>query len=303
MNLKSRGTVAVTATLLALATFIAACTPTPAPGAPPGLPQDWQFRPSQVWIEEANDCVPDLGSGCLIGSSNVDEAYILNVAFRVKLGQANSAQAWVAGSRNNAKALAEGQTATLHDPTNNKAVWRDVYALDLFDLANSASRLEIFGTYVWAMEADTVGVAGAASDVASVLKDALNATVAASSAQFDTNLILDIIFDNLGNAFTLLLANIPLLGLGDDAMGGGIYVGIGAVDVLAGIIDDAIGGFSIPSFDIPVLELPPDIQQSGIFTMGGIRTFNGEVFDNDGCLIEQCGRHRYNFVAEGESLS
>lgn len=294
---------AVVAIAAVMAFIGGSCTPSPIPGNPIGLDQDWQFGARSLWIEESNDCIPGLISGCTLGTSHVDEAYTLNIAFRVKLGVANSAQTWVAGSRNNYKKLSEGQGTTLHGAEQNKAVYKDVFALDLLDLVNPDARLEIFGTYLWAMEGDSIGVGSAAQSTANILKTALNLTVAAGSADIDTDVILGIVFKHLKDAFNILLANIPLFGLNDDVMGGGLYVGIGAVDVLAGIIDDAIAGFQIPSIPIPVLNVPPDIDNAGIFTMGGIRVFHTQHFDGDPCAISQCGRHLYDFVAEGESLS
>lgn len=269
----------------------AACTPPPPPTV-----KDWEFKSTRVTVVEANDCLRDpIFGGCVIGTSFTDEAYVLNVAFRVKIGVANSASTWVAGSRANDTSVSQGNSANLSGAAQNKVTFSNVSTLDVANLADN--NLEVVGTYTWVMEKDTVGVGGAANDVADILEDALNSTLASATGVTDPNLILDLIFDNLFNSFTLLLANIPLLGLGDDALGGGFYIGIGAKGGLATTLENLLSGFTPPTFSVPVLELPPDIQEVGVFTMESTKTFVGQQFDANPCTFAQCGIHRYNFQA------
>ncbi len=281
--------------LMSLAVIAAACTP-----PVPPVVKNWEFKSTQVTVNEANDCLEPIIFGyCVIGSSFEDEAYVLNVGFRVKLGVPGSASAWVAGSRSNDTAVTEGQTKALSGAKQNAVLFPAVPTIDLGNL--NTDDLEIVGTYTWAMEKDLTGVSGAASDVAGILEEALNNTLAADGSTLDPDtigdVILDLIFDNLWDAFTLLMANLDF-GLGDDAMGGGLYVGIGAYGGLASVIDAAAAGFSLPTWGgIPLLNLPPAIQQGGLFTMDSNRSFNGQVFDNGGCLLPQCGIHTYNFSA------
>jgi hypothetical protein len=165
------------------------------------------------------------------------------------------------------------------------------------DVANlSDNKLEVVGTYTWVMEKDLVGVATAAGDVADILEDALNDTLATASGVLDPSLVLDLIFDNVGSSFTLLLSNIPLLGLGDDVLGGAFYIGIGAKGGLATTLDGLLASVTPPTFSIPVLALPPDVMNFGVFTMQNTKTFSAQRFDAS-CLIPDCGIHTYNFQA------
>jgi hypothetical protein len=278
------------AAFISVAMVAAACTPPPPPTV-----KTWEFKSTQVTVNEANDCVPvPFFGGCIPPSSDTDEAYVLNVAFRVKIGQANSASTWVAGSRSNDTSVNEGQTKTLTGAAQNGVTFSNVSTLDVANL--SSNKLEVVGTYTWVMEKDSVGVATAANDVAAILKDALNGTLAQAEGVIDPNLILDLIFDNLGSSFTLLLSNIPLLGLGDDALGGAFYIGIGAKGGLATTLDGLLGSIPPPNFSVPVLALPPDVVNFGVFTMQNTKTFSGQQFDAS-CLIPQCGIHTYNFQA------
>ncbi len=280
------------AAFISVAMVAAACTPPPPPTV-----KTWEFKSTQVTVNEANDCVPvPFFGGCIPPSSDTDEAYVLHIAFRVKIGQANSAQTWVAGSRSNDTSVDEGQTKSLTGAAQNTVTFPNVSTLDVANLADN--KLEVVGTYAWVMEKDTIGVGLAADSMAGVLKDALNDTLAVSGGTTDPGSILDLIFSNLDNAIGILVNNIPTLGLGDDALGGGFYVGIGAKGGLATTLDNALATFTIPDLTIPILSLPPDIQEVGVFTMQNTKSFAGQRFDNDNFLcVPQCGIHTYNFQA------
>lgn len=282
MNSRRKRVSTLVASLMTLGVIAAACTP-PAPTAVPQY--NYKIFADTVTINNSQD------ETCVLGvcANSNDEAYVLQIAFKVTIGQANSAATWVTGHRDNATpSIGAGTTYNLTGAQEAPAFINALNGVDILDLATNNSKLEIGGTYFWAAESDTVGIAGAASDVADILKDALNDTLAAASGNIDTNTILDLVFDNLGNAFTLLLANIPLLGLGDDTLGGGFYVVIGARGSLASLLDTAIGGYTAPGFDVPVLDLPPDIQNIGIAVTNGTTTFPSETFTGAG------GQHTYN---------
>jgi hypothetical protein len=275
------------ATFIIVTMVAAACTPPPPPTV-----KDWEFKSTRVTVNEANDCLA--GVLCSFLGTDTDEAYVLNLAFRVKIGEAGSASAWVAGSRGNDTSVSEGNSANLSGAAQNAATFNDVAALDLNNLSGNA--LEVVGTYVWVMEKDLIGVGLAANSMAGVLEDALNDTLAQAGGTTDPNDILDLIFSNLGSAFGILVNNIPTLGFGDDALGGGFYLGIGATGGLATTLDNLLTSFTIPDINIPILQLPPDIQEVGVFTMGDTKTFTGQRFDNDNFLcVPQCGIHTYNF--------
>ena len=192
--------------------------------------------------------------------------------------------------------LGAGESHALVGNEQAAVSFTSITPLDVLDALNSNNQMEIFGTYTWAMEQDEVGIQAAANSVANLFKDALNATVAnATLPNGDTDalvdLVLDLLFANLGGAITILLSNIPLLGLGDDLLGGAFYVGIGATGTLASLIDVALAGVSVPA--LPLLGdnlIPPKIVGGGLYTLGGARNFS-QAFNGAG------GQHTYNFAA------
>lgn len=271
-----------------IALVAAACVPPPAPAN-----STWEFKATNVTVNDVQDevCV-------LVCVNRSDEPYVINIGTRVKIGEPGSASGFVVSSRNNnPEGLGAGESSALTGAAGAPTVFPGISRLDIADLLNQDNKLEVFVIYTWVMEEDTVAVNTAANDVKDILVDALNSTLAEGSLPSDPADLLDIIFDNLGNAFTLLLSNIPLLGLGDDVGGGAINVGIAAKGGLADIIDDSIGTTPIPSFQIPIAELPPDIDYVNIFTTKGTKTFTGQSFDYTNLLGNVDGLHTYSFQA------
>lgn len=267
---RTRTRLAAVVGVLAVMGMAAACAPPPAP-----VSESWTFRASQVTVNDSQDEVRDPIFGtCISFAGCSDEPYTLNIGFRVKIGVPNSAQTVVVNNRTSApQSVCEGCTVTLTGNQQNAVTWNDVKALDLIDLFDTNNKLEIFGVYSWASEEDTVGNGVAADAVANILKDALNSTLATGSLPSDASLILDLVLNNIFGALGLIAQNIPLFGLGDDVLGGGLYIGIGAKGQLASIIDGTIGTAPPITFNIPIVDLPPDIVGGGIFTMGGPKSF------------------------------
>ena len=164
----------------------------------------------------------------------------------------------------------------------------------MLDLLDANNKLEVVGVYTWASEEDSIGNGVAADTVANLFEDALNATVAAGSLPSDPSLILDLVLNNMLGALGLIgnqLLNISIPGLGDvgdDVLGGGLYIGIGAKGTLATIIDGATVNTPPITFEIPVVNIVPDITGGGFFTMGGPKNFT-QTFTGDG------GQHTYQF--------
>lgn len=280
---RTRTRLAVVVGILAVMGVAAACVP-PAPTA-----ESWTFRANSVTINDSQDEIRDPIFGACIAIPNCDdEPYTLNIGFRVKIGQANSADAWVVNNRTDAPSVSEGSTVNLTGNQQNAVTFSNVKPLDVVDLLNSANKLEVVGVYSWASEEDLVGNGLAADAVADVLQDALNSTLAAGSLPSDASLILDLVLDNILGALGLLAQNIPLFGLGDDVLGGALYIGIGAKGGLADIIDGTIGSTPPITFAIPLLDLPPDIVGGGFFTMKNSKSFT-QTFSGSG------GTHTYNF--------
>lgn len=271
------------AALSILSLLAAACV------QPPNT-DSWEVKATKVVNVDSQDEIRVFGACVAIPNCN-DEPYVINVASRVKIGVPNSASGFVVSSRNNnPENVPEGETRILSGAAGAPAQFNGLRRLDVGDLLNTNNKLEVVIVYSWVMEEDLVAVNTAANNVKDILVDALNSTLATGSLPSDPADLLDLILGNLGNAFTLLLSNIPLLGLGDDVGGGAFQVGIAAKGGLAGIIDAAVGTATLPTFAIPVLDLPPDIMHVNIFTMGGTKTFTDQRFDQYGD-----GIHDYDF--------
>ena len=224
--------------------------------------------------------VINLDNTFLSGSTNAP--YVLNLWFRVRLGEANSASAGVVGSRSNAVgAFTAGYSQALVGGQQSKVGFNNVKLLDVADLANPSSHLEIVGTWTWALDRKNIGVATAADEAAAALGRALNATVAAGSVPSDTGQLVSVILGDFGDAVSLiastLFANIP--GLTDAVMGSRMYIGVGTTGTLGQIVDAAIGTAVVPSIAIPILTVPPDIGGGRIFSLGHSYDFPGEIFD------------------------
>ena len=262
----------------------AACAPMPAPAT-----ESWTFRAEQVTINDSQDEIREPFFGFCIAIPNCDdEPYTLNIGFRVKIGVPGSASAFVVNNRTGAPSVVGGITRVLTGDQQGAATFNGVQPLDVIDILNTNNKLEVVGVYTWASEEDTIGNGVAADAVADVFEDALNNTLAQESLPADASFILDLVLDNILGSLGLLAQNIPLFGLGDDVLGGGLYIGIAAKGDLANIIDGAIGSTPPITFDIPLLDLPPDIDGGGFFTLGGTSNFTQQF---SGAV----GTHTYDF--------
>lgn len=294
--MKTRKRLAASAfAVLAAVGVVAACTPPdPATGQLPSV--NWSFKGTQVKVIDSQDEVRGLFGECIplevLGGCK-DEPFLLNVAFRVKIGVGGSAQAWVVNNRTSApEDIPAGTTVSVGDAAGGKVTFSNVQPVDLLDLANPDNHLEVVGTYTWAAEEDQFGLGTAANTVANLLKDALNTTLANDNlagldAEGILNTILSGLFNNLGGAFVIGLQNIEnwfggwgLGDLSDDTLGGAIYVGIGAHGALGGAIDGLLGGVEIPSMSFPV-NPPPSIVGGGLYTFTGAKNFT-QTFSGEG---------------------
>jgi hypothetical protein len=198
-----------------------------------------------------------------------DEPYSLNIAFRVKVGEPNSAQTSVVeGDAHND--VGEGQTYTMQGGERARTNFPTVGMVDLLDLALGA-KLEVVGVWTWAMEEDFIGVNSAAHTVADVVKTALNSTVAAASLPSDPNQIVSTLLSTVGfgGAFTILGTTLlRITGLQDDAVGSRMYIGLGVAGGLGDIIDATVGTAAFPTLAIPAITIPPDIEGGQIFRLG-----------------------------------
>ncbi len=266
----------------------ASCAPQAPGGGGTPAPIDWSFRGTSMTVNNVQDEV------CVLVCVNTsDEPYLLQVAFKVTIGQPNSAQAWVV-TGSTLPSTSKNQTRTLSGSQQATVNFNGIKPLDVLDALNPKNKMDIVGTYTWAAEEDQINsLSGGANSIADIFKTALNGTLAAGSLpDGDTGALLDLIFDalfdNIGTPFNLIVSNIPCLGLCDDVLGGAVYVGLGATGSLAQLIDQALGGFTIPNINIPLVSIPPDVQGGGLYTMRSSKTFT-QSFSGAG------GVHTYTF--------
>ncbi len=254
---------------------------------PPGVPvagSSFRFRANKVTVVNHNDSF-------LYGVR--DEPFVYNLWFRVKVGVPGSAQVGLAGGRGNAfNDLGDGQSHVLTGGETAEVNFDNVQLLDVLDLVNPSNGLEIVGTWTWAMEQDDVSVAGVANDTLGVVKNALNATVAAGTVPSDPNVLVSQLFGDIGDALSLiagaLFGSIP--GIPDDAIGSNFYVGVASTGSLGTIVDAAASSLSIPNVAIPIVTVPPDINGGKLFSLGQNQEFLGQQFSSGGA------RHDYDLA-------
>ena len=268
------------------AVLATACPEIPPYAGPPTATKAWNAN--SVTVNSTND---GWNITCFCTK---DEPKNLSLAFRVKLGVPNSADAWVVAGDNHwdgvfQQGLAAGDSFTYSGGERATATFSNVLMPDVLDLVQG-SALEVVG--VWAMKLEDDGILAAnvtnvANALANGMESALNATVAAGTLPTDPNQIVDVILDAIlpggltiggianlaGTAITGLLNNINLLS--DDVLGSGLYLGVGASGTLAGIINST--GVTIPSLAIPAVVMPPDIGGGAIFALDGTNNFTNSA--------------------------
>ena len=287
------GRLALIGLVAAFAAVAAACAPPSSPGGPPA-PINWSIKGTNMTVNEPQDGVYDpVFHWCVAIPNCKDEPYLLQVAFRVRIGEPNSAQAWVV-TGDTLPSLGKGESLALTGGQQAKVDFNGVQPLDVLDALNPSNKMDVVGTYTWAAEEDQINsLSGGAGSVATIFKSALNSTLAAGSlptgdANALVNMVFQALFSNIGTPFNLIVANIPCLGLCDDVLGGALYVGIGATGTLANVIDGVLGSTTIPAINIPLVDVPPDVQGGGLFTMGSAKNFT-QAFTGAG------GKHTYTF--------
>lgn len=262
----------------AFAAVAASCTPPPPPPV-----QSFTFKALSVTNTSSNDlpvvCVPftDICTG--------DEPYVINIAFKATIGKAD-AQTYVTVGANHWPGLTDQGPTTGHSYTFNGPAEQgvvtipDVPLLDVGDLGTNG--LVIAGVWSWAMEADLYPVGGV-DTAAGILRSALNDAFSGAALPSDLSGIVGMILAKIGvgGAFSFLGANLGSIFFGDDAVGSRMYIGVGARGALSDIIQGSVGSATFPSFAIPAISVPPDINGGAIFSLGaGTQNFTGQTMNN-----------------------
>lgn len=289
---------AVVAAFLALSITAAACAP------PPPSSSDWAFKADQVTAVVGNDpYIRPFTCGLVEGALQncFDEAYTINIWFRVKFGVANSAQTGVVSTRSSAVSLCaqnrtncngNPNTRSLNDTQGGRVNFPNVARLDVIDLLAGNAPLEVVGVWTWAMEEDLAGTLNP-GPISNILRNVLNDTIAAGSVPSDANALVQLLVDNLGQAILLggsVLLNAltsTLLGMGDDVMGSRFYIGVGAKGTLGGIVNAAVPDLTGFNLNLGFVGIP-NVLGLTVKALTGTQSFNGQVFNQD-------GRHDYNF--------
>jgi hypothetical protein len=295
-----------TALVAVLGLVGAACTP-PAP------PSNFTFRAEQVTVLQNNDpystvnvfgqlfCgIVEVLDGCY------DEPYLINIWFKVTIGQPNSAQAGVVSTRADSgqrlPAVCEvGRQApaglcpvgseTLDLPsgtsprTGATVTFGQMPRPDVLDLANGEP-ITIAGVWTWAMEQDLIGVA-TPNQLASVLRTALNGVLANEVFNGTPEELVQFVVDLLGQAIgvggaALLSAITSQLG-GDDLLGSRMNIFIGSRGLLADVIDGVVpdlAGFNLGIASAGI----PDVLGISVRSTNN-RTIRNQVFDRDGVHV------------------
>lgn len=286
--MKIRGArLALLGLVAAFATIAASCTP----AAPPPV-QSFSFKANSVTINSSNDSGPCAFGVCV--PPDKDEPYVVNIAFRATVGQADAQTYVTVGTHPWTGAFDQGpSTGQTHNFTGSQqgtVTIPDVPLLDVADLGSSG--LVIAGVWSWAMEADLYSPGGI-DTAAGVLRDALNQAFSGAALPSDPAGIVGMILTKIGvgGAFSFLGANLGSIFFGDDAIGSRMYIGVGARGALSDIIQSSVGSAAFPSLAIPVATVPPDINGGAIFSLGaGAQNFTGQSMTNGGVD----GRHTYS---------
>lgn len=288
----------------------AACVP-PAPSS------DFTFRADQVTVVEHNDpystfnlfgetfcSLTEVLDGCY------DEPYLINIWFKVTIGEPGSAQAGVVSTRAGSGARLPAVCAvqrqvpngicpvgseTLDLPSGTSARTGGTVSFgpmprpDVLDLANGAP-ITIAGVWSWSMEQDLIGIAGP-NELASILRTALNAVAAGEVFDGGPDELVQLVVDLLGDAIAVgggaLLNSITKQLGGDDVLGSRIYVFLGSSGLLAEVVDTFVP--DLEGFRLGVASAGiPDVFGISVRSTAS-RTIRNQVFDGD-------GTHVYRYV-------
>jgi hypothetical protein len=219
----------------------------------------------------------------------------VNIAFKVTIGEANSASTTIVTGDNHwpgalDQGPGEGSSHTFAGG-EQAATTLSTTMLDVADLATN--KLQIAGVWSWGMEADLYSPGGIEA-AANTLKTALNTALGGGTLPSDTGAIVSMILNAIGGVngvFSFLGANLGSIFFGDDAIGSKLYIGVGG-----GAEQHTSADAAFPSIDLPLVTVPPDIRGGAIFSLGaGDRVLSGQSMTNGGVA----GQHTYQFSLTG----
>ncbi len=248
---------AVTACITTIATLGAACTP-PAPAAPPG--ERFQLNVTKFHNIHQNEF-----TGLL---NELDEPYILQVGFTVKLGVPNSTNTFLVedhpreicssgdgipqpglGHRDHT-----GPTTCNVPAAQGRVSFPPVQRLDVADVLFGSTPLTIAGAITVAMEEDAIiplGINAQLAAIEAAVKDVLNSTVAGSAVPATQSELRALLVSLVGDALRFFGGRaLNLLGgflNGDDRIGIAPIILVGARGLLADLLRPSMGAGSVAS--------------------------------------------------------
>ena len=246
----------IVASMMTVAVIAVGCVPQ----APPEV--EWKVSPKSVTVHDDED------------NDGGDEPYVIQLGFRSKLGVSGSSEVTFASqcySRRLPANNAAPSGTTLNFPAGSADIrFPDTQNLDLVDLAAGTAPFEVIGTLTFVMERDGIFEGCAMSDalrsaLVGTLRDALNLLIADSPTPPDTDALISLVVDNLGNfisaAGSLIGAVIEGLGNPDDVIGIAAQIHLPTRGGLTDLVNTAfaIGGIFAPGLEqgfIPIEDLP-----------------------------------------------
>ena len=245
-------TVVVSAILIAVSLVVASCT-LPAPAQ-----RTWKIKADSLEVIDQEDWDPG------------DEPYVIQLGFRSKLGVPNSAQSWVNSQCNNFSGMPVTDTATpgsthYFPPGAADITFPQVQNLDIGDILLETANLEIFGTFTFVMERDTLlGTCAWTETINNVmpglLVDSLNLLIGQQPIPPTEQQLVDLIVNQIDNFLAAAIGALAIqlegvLGGADDLLGLVAQIHLPMAGTLASLVDLGLNlaGLSNGVLDVPEL--------------------------------------------------
>jgi hypothetical protein len=245
-----RKAVVAGAIVAAVSMIVASCT-LPAPAK-----RVWKVKADSIEVVDQEDWDPG------------DEPYAIQLGFRSKLGVANSSQSWVNSQCTNGTGMpatdvaGPGETYSF-PPGAADIVFPEVQNLDVGDILLQSAPFEIFGTFTFVMERDTLlGTCAWTETIVNsmpgILRDSLNLLIAAQPVPPTQEQLVQLIIDQIDNFLSLVVGALLIqlegvLGGQDDLLGLVAQIHLPMAGTLANLLNF---GLNLAGLDNGVVDIP-----------------------------------------------